>query len=377
MHCQQTQLLVLSFFFVFFVVLEESLGCGDDLMLVDAPEVFEVVDHLGFFVQGLQDLLVGNIVQPQDTVADSSRLEDLNPPDLVGVVAMGAAAGLDVDALDVDDSDSVAWDDTALIEVESVLGLSLLLAFEVLSDGVTLQDDPIGFVFDFHLNFLADGGVMSDIQVSILFSFLGSVLPDMRTKDSSRSSVHDVGACVECSQGIPSLDVDFSVNGGVDRGLDWLVKVMKEAFADFFDVDDLIELVPDGHGAQIVDLTSGCGIEGTAIKDNNILAFFLLFYILDHCDKLPIEFSDSVVLVVEILRFGVGNGIVEDEFGSLGGLFDPVSDLSIEVVGDGDLADLGDGIGRNTPALHGHNPVVDSKLALVLGNQLLELLLLG
>lgn len=51
---------------------------------------------------------------------------------------MGSAAGLDVDAFDVDDSDGISGDDTALIEVETVFGLGFFLALEVFVYGVGL-----------------------------------------------------------------------------------------------------------------------------------------------------------------------------------------------------------------------------------------------
>jgi hypothetical protein len=46
---------------------------------------------------------------------------------------MSTTAGLHIDILNVDDSDSVSWNDTSLIKVEPVLAFSLFLALKVLA----------------------------------------------------------------------------------------------------------------------------------------------------------------------------------------------------------------------------------------------------
>ena len=69
---------------------------------------------------------------------------------------MSTTAGLHIDILNVDDSDSVSWDDTSLIKVEPVLALSLFLALKVLSYRMRLQDDSVSLILDLELYLFGD-----------------------------------------------------------------------------------------------------------------------------------------------------------------------------------------------------------------------------
>jgi hypothetical protein len=69
---------------------------------------------------------------------------------------MSTTTGLDVNAFDVHDSNCITGNNTSLIQVKPMLSFGFLLAFEVFSDGVALQDDPIRLIFNFHLDFFAD-----------------------------------------------------------------------------------------------------------------------------------------------------------------------------------------------------------------------------
>lgn len=125
---------------------------------------------------------------------------------------MCSAAGFDIHSLDVDHSDLVAGYDTALVKVETMLGLGLLLALEVLLDGVALEDDPVCLVFDLHLHLFGDGGVVSDVEMGVVFGLLCSVLPDVRTQYSPCSCVYDVGARVESSQCVSAFYIDLALD---------------------------------------------------------------------------------------------------------------------------------------------------------------------
>lgn len=70
---------------------------------------------------------------------------------------MSTAASFNIYSFDIYNSNSVARNNTTLIQIEPMLGFGLLFAFEILSDWVTLQYNPISFVFDLHLNLFADG----------------------------------------------------------------------------------------------------------------------------------------------------------------------------------------------------------------------------
>lgn len=78
-----------------------------------------------------------------------------------------------------------------------------------------------------------------------------------------------------------------------------------------------------------------------------------------------------MIFVIEVFGFGVGDSIVEDKFSSFAYLLDSLSNLSIQVVGDWQVADLRDSISGNTPTLHGHYPVINRQFAFILRKQLL------
>lgn len=224
---------------------------------------------------------------------------------------MCSAASLNIHSLNIDHSNLIAGHNTALVKVESVFGLGFLLAFEVFLDGVALEDDPVCLVLDLHLYLLGDGGVVSDIEVGVVFSLLGSVLPDVGAEHSPCSCVDDVGARVEGSQSVSAFYVDLALDWLADHCLvDLLIQVMKEAFADFLHIIHLVMHIGEEKTAQVMDLSSRGGIKSTSIQDNNVLPLFLLFYILKHSDDLALELRQAMILVVQIISFSVVYGIV-------------------------------------------------------------------
>ena len=55
-----------------------------------------------------------------------------------------------------------------------MLGFCLLLWLEVLLDGVTFQDDSVGFVLDLHLHLFGNGSIVGDVEVGVMLCFFGS-----------------------------------------------------------------------------------------------------------------------------------------------------------------------------------------------------------
>jgi len=86
------------------VVVEEAGGCRQDLELVDSPLVAEFLQDLVLVVQDGDRALMGNVVETHDTVGDALGLDQTDPTYLGRVVAMCAAAGLSVNAVDVYDT---------------------------------------------------------------------------------------------------------------------------------------------------------------------------------------------------------------------------------------------------------------------------------
>lgn len=171
---------------------------------------------------------------------------------------MGTTACLNIDVLNVYDSDCVAGNDTSLIKVETELLLSSLLVFEVFSDWMALQNNLVSLVFDLHFFLLTDGFVVSDINVSIVFSLLSTVLPDMRTENSSCGSIYNVSTSVEADEGVSSFLVNFSNNLLTNNSLrvDFSVEIMQKASSNLFNVIDFISLFTNDNRSDIVNLTS-------------------------------------------------------------------------------------------------------------------------
>ena len=95
--------------------MEEAKGGVLELLLVDTPSVTEVVQDSSLAVENLNCSLLANVLKTDDTVGDTRRSEDADPTNLGGVISMGSTAGLSVDAFDVDNTERVAWHDTALV----------------------------------------------------------------------------------------------------------------------------------------------------------------------------------------------------------------------------------------------------------------------
>lgn len=89
-----------------------------------------------------------------------------------------------------------------------------------------------------------------------------------------------------------------------------MIEVVKEAFADFLHIIHLVMPIGEEKTAQIVDLSSRGGIKSASIQDNNVLALLLLLNILKHSDDLALELRQTMILVVQIISFGVVYGIV-------------------------------------------------------------------
>lgn len=88
---------------------------------------------------------------------------------------------------------------------------------------------------------------MGDVQMSILLSFLCTVLPNVRSKHSSGSSIDYMGASVKNSKSGPPLGINltFSSQPNSFHLINCFSEVMKEAFAYFFDIYNFINCFPN------------------------------------------------------------------------------------------------------------------------------------
>jgi len=98
---------------------------------------------------------------------------------------MSTAACLGIDAFDINNSELVTWDDTALVKVETVEPFCLCFVHEGFGDRVAFVDDPVGLIFYFHFFILGQALEMCDIQVSLLGGLLSTMLPNVRSQNLS------------------------------------------------------------------------------------------------------------------------------------------------------------------------------------------------
>ena len=187
---------------------------------------------------------MGNVVQADDAVGDTLRLDETHPPDLRRVVAVGAAAGLGIHTLDVDHSQGVARDDTALVEVESEFLLCFCLVHEILVNGVAVIDDSVSLIFNCSLFLLGYALEVSDVQMSALYGLLGAILPHVRSEHLAARGEHNVRAGMVCAELLAAVGVDAYVYGPALEGLPFGELAVQDV------QDDLPDLhrVHDGEG---------------------------------------------------------------------------------------------------------------------------------
>ena len=142
---------------------------------------------------------MGNVVETDYTVRDTLGFNDTDPTDLGGIIAVSTAACLGINTIDVDNSERVAWNNTTLVEMEAELLLSFCLVHEVLVNGVAVINNSISLIFDSSLFLLSDALEMSDVQVSAFNRFLGTILPDVRSKDLTARCENNMSTCMVSS----------------------------------------------------------------------------------------------------------------------------------------------------------------------------------
>ena len=125
---------------------------------------------------------------------------------------MSTTTCLNINTLNVNNSDSVTRNNAALIKVESMLLFSSLLVLKIFRNWMSFKNNFISFILDLHFLLFSNRLIVSNINMSIMFSLLSTMLPNMRTKNSTSSSVHNMCTCVETSQRVSSFSVNFTNN---------------------------------------------------------------------------------------------------------------------------------------------------------------------
>lgn len=92
---------------------------------------------------------------------------------------MGSTTSLDINILNIHDSEVVTRDNSSLIQPESVLLLGNGLVHEILVDPYSFENYFVGLVFDLPLLLFGYRGIMSDVQMCIVDRLFSSVLPNV------------------------------------------------------------------------------------------------------------------------------------------------------------------------------------------------------
>lgn len=174
---------------------------------------------------------------------------------------MGAAACLSIDTLNIDDSELVAWDNTSLIERESILTLRLSLVHEAFSDVVSSIDETIRSILNLLLLIPRQTLEVCDIQMGLYLGLLGTCLPDVRSEHLPARGEDDVRSSVMCLQLHASLDVNGSacrLSDHVHTLRELLVELMKDTLANLDAVDHVVYYIDaiDSHRADVIGLAS-------------------------------------------------------------------------------------------------------------------------
>ena len=204
---------------------------------------------------------------------------------------MGTTTGLSVYILDVHHSDNIAWYDTSLVKVKSKLFFCLTFILEVFFYWMTLQNDLVSLVFYLHFDFLADRRIMGNINVGISFCFFGTVLPNMRTKNSTSWSIDYMGSSVEWTKCWSSFLIYVTSNWLTNNVLfNRPFQIMKETFSNFFNIYDIVAIFTNFHYSSIMNLASRSRIKGTSIEQNNVWSLCVILNIIKHSNNFTFEF---------------------------------------------------------------------------------------
>ena len=125
---------------------------------------------------------------------------------------MCTTTSLNINILNINNSDCVSRNDTSLIEIKSVLLFSSFFIFKVFCNWMSFKNNSVGFILYFHFLFFSDWLIMSDINMSIVFSLFSTVLPNMWTENSTSSSINNMSSSVETYQSISSFLINTTNN---------------------------------------------------------------------------------------------------------------------------------------------------------------------
>lgn len=110
-------------------------------------------------------------------------LQNPYPADLGGVVSVRSAASLDIDAFNVDYTERISWDNTALIKAESMYFFGVGLVHESFFYVDAVVDQAVSRVLNLLFLLGRNALVVGDVEMSLFSCLLGTGLPNVWSKD--------------------------------------------------------------------------------------------------------------------------------------------------------------------------------------------------
>ncbi len=171
---------------------------------------------------------------------------------------MSTAACLNINTLNINNSNSISWHNTTLIQVKSKLFFSSLFIFKILANRMSFQDNLISLILNLHFRLFTNRLIMRDINMSIMFSLFRTMLPNMRTENSSCSSIYNVSTSMETDKSVSSFLINLSYNFFANNSLriNFLVQVMQETLSNLINIVNFIIFSSNVNASDIINLTS-------------------------------------------------------------------------------------------------------------------------
>jgi hypothetical protein len=173
---------------------------------------------------------------------------------------MGTAASFDIGILNIDDSEGASWDDTSLIESETVFFFGFSFVSESFVDILPTHNNSISLGFDFDFLLIGKTGEMSNIQMSFVDGLFSPVLPHMGTENFTTSRKNDMCTSVMISQSATTFLVnftsDFLSNVVRSQARKRLIENVEHTRSDFDAINHLIGNALNSKATGVVLLTS-------------------------------------------------------------------------------------------------------------------------
>ena len=244
-------------------------------------------------------------------------LYNLYPSNLGSIIAVSAATGLGINTFNIDDSQFVSGNDTTLVQMKSIKLFCLSFVHERLCDSCAVVDNSVSLVLDGHFLLLGQTLKVSDVQVSLVNSLLGTVLPDVGTKNLSAGSEDDVRGSVVRLQLLSSVLIDSHTNflslERIKISFKGFIEVVKYCFSYFLCINDFVRVSTalNFENTSVMLLSTRSRVDCRLIQ-NNYIWFSIFKHILKHFNNCCVKVKHFVIIIENHLGLRQVRGVVKD-----------------------------------------------------------------